>query len=45
MTNLEKVSRSAKPGDIETILQDLEKTRARHGKPQLEDLPGVQDFA
>jgi len=45
MTNLEKLSRSAKPGDIETILEDLEETRARHGRPQLKDLPGAQDSA
>ena len=44
-TNLEKISRSAKPGDIETILEDLEKTRARHRRPQLKDLSGAQDSA
>jgi hypothetical protein len=36
---------SANPGDIETILVDLEETRAKHGRPQLKDLPGVQDSA
>jgi hypothetical protein len=41
ITNIEKLSRSAKPGDIETILEDLEETRARHGRPQLKDLPGA----
>jgi hypothetical protein len=45
MTNLEKLPRSANPGDIKTILKDLEKTRARHGRPQLKDLPRVQDSA
>jgi hypothetical protein len=45
MTNLGKLPRSANPGDIETILEDLEETRARHGRSQLKDLPGVQDSA
>jgi hypothetical protein len=34
MTNLEKLPRSANPGNIETILEDLEETRARHGRLQ-----------
>ena len=45
MTNLEKLPRSANPGDVETILQDLEDTRARCNRPQLKDLPGVQGSA
>jgi len=45
MTNLEKLPRSANSGDVETILEDLEETRARHGRPQLKDLPGAQDSA
>ena len=43
MANLENLPRYVSPGDIETILEDLEETRARHGRPQLKDLPGVQD--
>ena len=42
ITNLEKLPRSANPRDIETILEDLEETTVRHGRPQLKDLPGVQ---
>jgi hypothetical protein len=45
MTNLEKLPRSANPGHIETILEDLVETIARHGTLQLKDLPGVQDSA
>jgi len=45
MTNVEELPRSANPGGIETILEDLEETRARHGRPQLKDLLGAQDSA
>ena len=45
MSNLEKLPRSANPEDIETIPEDLEETTVRHGRPQLKDLPGVQDSA
>ena len=45
MTNLEKLTRAARPGDIAMILQDLEETRGRLGRSRLKHLPGVQDSA